>query len=515
MKRILCLAALLGSTTALADSVITFKPGVHSIPSDVQATLLGSRYEVKRAWTAPMFTVQSLPRTPWERARRQPSLALLVYGSSLERGWNSPDIGSIEENIPYAEEETLTAEPPFDPVRCDGIIYAFEQASKADQKLETAASCDNFALRVNGDAPYKITLKSTTPKTMEVYEHGDLLATGSGELKVQFHYGYRQKYITVRGEPGPFHIEIAPVNSDPKKEPLNNWILSDLFSNAYGYGVPDATQIPGLSPSEPSTPSKYVGANMMGADVLWEKGFTGKGIKVAVIDSGVDSNHPFLKDAVVGGYNVYNKSTSPDDYQDVLGHGSHVAGIIHQVAPDAEILSVRIFEDDSGGATLDAVTAGIQWAINNGANVVNMSLGGGDSPKAWPDMFKRGIAKGIVFVAASGNERASMPLTPAAYAGTIPGFGLSVGAADALMNMAVFSNWTGDNLNMKQVTSHGKRVLSVAAGTTKYTYMSGTSMASPQMAGYMALLKQAHPKKSNAELVELATKYVRRASVND
>jgi subtilisin family serine protease len=121
----------------------------------------------------------------------------------------------------------------------------------------------------------------------------------------------------------------------------------------------------------------------------------------------------------------------------------------------------------------------------------------------------------VLFAVASGNDRGFTPLFPAAYAGTVQGFGFSVGALDAARSLAVFSNWTGNNLNMKQVSAHGVKVVSVDYESDGLTPMSGTSMAAPQIAGYLALMKQAYPAASNQEIINRVAQHVRRAAIND
>jgi hypothetical protein len=106
----------------------------------------------------------------------------------------------------------MLGEPPFDPVACPGITYGFHHYSEADQKLETANSCDNYAIRPMG--------------------------------------GYVYRIGPVRGAPGSYHIEIYLVKADRRKEKLNSWIFSDQFSNGYGFGIPDAGKIAGKATTQ-------------------------------------------------------------------------------------------------------------------------------------------------------------------------------------------------------------------------------------------------------------------------
>lgn len=513
MKKTIAIALAFFSAHASADMVITMKQGVSQIPPAIARSLVGLDYTIKTAWNEPRLTLQSLPKDVWQRASRQPAMAILVRGELALEAKLPEGVERIEENTSLVQMETLDRYK-FDPVKCDGLIYGFGHYTTAGQDLTEAMPCDNFALRPRGDLRYRVLVESQTPKTIEVYEHGDLIASGERQLEVDFTFGYRQKYLIVKGAPGAYRISVYPVLADIKKQKPLSLVLSSSFSNAYGFGIPNVAKLASLDAPK----SEWIGANMMSAEKFWQKGITGKGIKVAVVDTGIDVNHPFLKGHIAGGFTPFNRGTTPDDYQDHQGHGTHVAGIVRQVAPDAELLAVRVFPNDDGkgeAATLDVVAAGIRWAIDNGAKVINLSLGGGSAPASFRKVFEYGASKGVVFAMASGNERSFDPLIPAAYAGAVPGLGFSVGATDKYGNMAVFSNYTGDNPNMKQVSSHGSGVLSAALDETGFVSMSGTSMASPQIAGLLALYKQAYPDMSNVELMKLISANVLRASVND
>jgi subtilisin family serine protease len=513
MKKIIAFSAMLMSASASADMVVVLKQGVNKIPKDVQELISGYSYEVKNAWNEPRLTLQSLPKTVWQRAQRQPQMALLVRGNFFYESKLPSSVERMEENASLEEVE-IQDRDKFDPVKCDGVIYGFGNYSTATQTLTADAPCDNFALRPRGDLRYKIVAESQSPKTIEVYEHGDLIASGQNQLEVDFTFGYRQKYMIVKGAPGSYRISIYPTDADIKKEKLTKFTLSDFFSNAYGFGIPNAGKlIPVDAPK-----SEWIGASMMSAEKFWQKGLTGKGIKIAVVDTGIDTQHPFLKDHIIGGFSPFNNGNKPDDYQDRNGHGTHVAGIIRQVAPDAELMAVRVFpndESDGEGATLDVIAEGIRWAIDNGANVVNLSLGGPNAPSGFKKVFEYGVSKGVLFAMASGNERGFEPLIPAVYAGNIAGLGFSVGATDKYGSLAVFSNYGGSNPEMKQVVSHGRSVSSAALDEQGFVNMSGTSMAAPQIAGLLALFRQRDPSMKNTDVISLISKNVVRAAIDD
>ncbi len=168
----------------------------------------------------------------------------------------------------------------------------------------------------------------------------------------------------------------------------------------------------GASGSESISPAKYVNA-----DKLWAKGIDGKGITVAVIDSGIDKNHPDLEGKVVGEKNFVDDEISADD---LLGHGTMVAGIIagsgaasggkyKGIAPGANLLNVKVIDSGGNGKVSDII-AGIEWAIYNGANVLTLSLGGLNLGETNPPITMaadNAMDEGVVVCVAAGNRNST------------------------------------------------------------------------------------------------------------
>ena len=146
-------------------------------------------------------------------------------------------------------------------------------------------------------------------------------------------------------------------------------------------------------------------------------------------------------------------------------------------------MPIRVSGDDGTGWTSDIV-AGIRWATDNGADVINLSLGGGGYSQAMADAIRYASERDIVVVMASGNSGRRSPDYPAAHARN---YGLAVGAVNQEYNFANFSNQAG-SVTLDFVTAPGVRIYSAAPGG-RYTTMSGTSMATPHVAGVAALLK--------------------------
>ncbi|MGW6420679.1 S8 family peptidase [Streptomyces sp. NPDC055055] len=261
----------------------------------------------------------------------------------------------------------------------------------------------------------------------------------------------------------------------------------------------------------------------IGADKAWESGFDGKGVTIAVLDTGVDKTHEDLRTQVVGERNF---SSSPDAV-DRVGHGTHVASIaagtgaasggrFKGVAPGATVISGKVLDDDGFGDD-SAVIAGMEWAAAEGADVVNLSLGSPDSPGVDPveaTVDRLSAEKGVLFAVAAGNDGESGASTLGSP-GTADA-ALTVGAVDKDDRPASFSSTgprLGDGAVKPDLTAPGVAITAAAAGGSAidtrpgtphpapgYLQLDGTSMATPHVAGAAALLKQKHPAWKSTEL---------------
>lgn len=255
-------------------------------------------------------------------------------------------------------------------------------------------------------------------------------------------------------------------------------------------------------------------------DPLWEKVSEEKrkNIIIAIVDSGVDLNHPDLKDSLERGANFVNPSLPTANANDDNGHGTHVAGIaaaitnngigIAGVAGGVRILPIKV-TNAKGTGNSRSIGLGIIEAADRGASVINLSLGGDSIDPYLQDAIQYAQKKGAVVVAASGNEsnHATGVHAPVAYPAAYPGV-ISVGAIDEPDTDDITNNNTGAYRNA-YFTNTGPELKVVAPGVNiystvpggAYTIKSGTSMATPYVTGLAAMLKAANPK-LNADQIQ-------------
>jgi subtilisin family serine protease len=264
---------------------------------------------------------------------------------------------------------------------------------------------------------------------------------------------------------------------------------------------------------DPLRPQQW-NLDMVEADAAWTT-TTGAGATVAIVDSGVQADHPDLAGRLIAGYDVVENDATP---QDANGHGTHVTGIVGAatgngvgvagVAPSARLMPVRVLDADGSG-TEDGVAAGIDWARAHGADVINLSLGsevpiiGATQAGALDAAMRRALDAGIIVVAAAGNDGVPVCEQPAAAAGLV-----CVGAVDRRAEHALYSSF-GSGLGLvapggSALPTAGEGVLS-AYPPAGYAELSGTSQATPHVSGVAALLVACGLRGQNAVRRMLAT----------
>ncbi|MGX7826644.1 S8 family serine peptidase [Actinokineospora sp. 24-640] len=254
-------------------------------------------------------------------------------------------------------------------------------------------------------------------------------------------------------------------------------------------------------------------ATQIGAPSAWKSGHTGKGVTVAVLDTGVDHTHPDLRDRIAGSRNF----TTEPSTRDTDGHGTHVAATIagtgrasggryKGIAPDARLLVGKVCH--AGGCPESAILQGMRWAAEQGATVVNLSLGGPDAAGSDPlelAVDQLSARHGTLFVVAAGNDGGYGAETVSSPASADAA--LAVGAVDREDGIAGFSARgprVRDAAIKPEIVAPGVDVVAArsrhAFGEGRHTALSGTSMATPHVAGAAAVLAQRHPGWSGARL---------------
>lgn len=237
------------------------------------------------------------------------------------------------------------------------------------------------------------------------------------------------------------------------------------------------------------------GLKAINAHKVWDK-TKGEGVKMLVIDTGMDVNHKDLKHAFKLGINMFERTT---DITDDFGHGTHVAGLIAGlntgVAPNVDLYIAKVL-NNNGEGSMGSIMDGITFAMNTEVDILCMSLG---TPNGLPpiliDRIEQAYQSGITIVCATGNNGADEPQYPAFMDEVI-----GVGGIDKELKITPFSNRGEDILapSVEVMSTHKDG---------KYALMTGTSMASPIVAGAIALLIS-HNRKKGIELSPLEVKNI-------
>lgn len=261
-----------------------------------------------------------------------------------------------------------------------------------------------------------------------------------------------------------------------------------------------------------------VSVPLIRAPYVWEAGYRGRGIRVGVVDTGIDREHPDFAGRVLAG-----KSFVGGDFQDDNGHGTHVAGILagsgaasggryEGVAPEALLYVAKVLRADGSGL-MSHVMAGVEWAVDQGAQVINLSLGGigpCNGTDALSELCDAAVEQGVVVCVAAGNAG------PGAATVGPPGCArqvITVGASTDRDEAAGFSSRgpTLDGRVKPDLVFPGVGIVSCRARGTSmgtpvgehYTTASGTSMATPHASGTAALLLEAAPSLTPAQVKAL------------
>lgn len=232
----------------------------------------------------------------------------------------------------------------------------------------------------------------------------------------------------------------------------------------------------------------------IGATKLWEEGYKGEGITVGILDTGVCTTHPSLKSNLIKGKNFTDEGNE-DDFEDKNGHGSNVASIvcgcpdginpgIYGVAPNAKFLMGKVLRGNGGGNT-QWVVDGLKWLIDENVDIINLSLGSSTYSKEMDDLIQLAIDKDILCCVACSNDGDGICTTNEVSYPAYLNNSISVGAIDLNDKITKFSN-SNDEIDC---VAPGYNI-NGAYLNNKFAITSGSSQASPHVAGFLALLKQ-------------------------
>ncbi|MDF2725235.1 MAG: serine protease [Paenibacillus sp.] len=292
----------------------------------------------------------------------------------------------------------------------------------------------------------------------------------SRQMEAKALMNYFQKWNVAYAEPHYLYMTNETTEETETAEP------NDRLFAKYQWNLPAIETIPG-----------------------WDVTRGSEDIIVAIVDTGVDTNHPDLQGRIVPGMNIVSKNSDPSDD---VGHGTHVAGVVSALVNNGEgvagiswynkIMPVKVL-DHTGAGTTYSVAQGIIWAADNGAKVINLSLGNYADSEFLHDAIRYAYDRDVVLIAASGNDNTEQPGYPAAYPEVF-----AVAATDSQRQKASFSNY-GDYID---VAAPGVNIASTYPDN-HYAALSGTSMASPHVTALAALIRSVNPLLKNTEVMDI------------
>jgi len=392
---------------------------------------------------------------------------------------------TIQDTAPYPDANTSTDESPTTQV----ALRASEQAAP-DPTQNRAPLPPRMIVKMRSEPTGPSILKSTGDASLDalmtrfdVRAAAPLFDTGRGDSALKQNLGLSRIYVLALPPSSNLQDALAAFSADPAVE------YAEPDFAGYGAGTPDDAMFgqqwslhnTGQSGGEPDAD--------IDAPDAWDVSVGITSTVLAIIDTGVDLDHPDLAEKVVPGYDFVNDDAIP---QDNHGHGTHVAGIaaavtnnatgVAGVCPECRIMPLKALNSDNWGYYSWWADA-IEYAVDSGADVINMSMGGTSYSQLLRDAVLYAYNANVPIVAAMMNDGDSTSYYPAAFAETI-----AVGSTDRHDDRSSFSNF-GDHIDL---VAPGTSILSTMWDDT-YATWNGTSMATPHVAGVIGLAHPAHP----------------------
>ena len=384
--------------------------------------------------------------------------------------------------------------------KADVIKFSIASRSTVVVKLhELSANADVFVFDISGDLVARDYQNGRTAETLSKQ-----LSAGSYYVLVLPHGNVTANYT----------LSLANANGLSQSTPVPVSAPTPQPSNRLPVPLPNVSYFGG---------SNLWNVNSVNAPEAWRAGFRGQGVTIAVLDTGVDRNHADLAaniwkntgerpgDGIDNDRNGYvddvygwNFAHGNNNTLDRNGHGTHVAGIVGAlrngfgstgIAYGAKIMPVSVM-DASGYGRTSRVAQGIRYAVDNGADIINLSFLGSYSSDIY-SALNYAYSKNVFVAVAAGNNGARTPSHPARHSNRLPNV-VSVGAHTSGNVRSSISNRVGDSQAV-QVDAPGQRIYGTLPGN-RYGYYTGTSMATPHAAGVAALALSANPRLSAAQL---------------
>ena len=359
-----------------------------------------------------------------------------------------------------------------------------------------------------------------------------------------------------------FTLNLSATPTTVSANNVNNVSNLDGFDSRFGFGLVNAAAAVAKARNSPTFPDvpdlggEEWGRDLIKAPEVWAQGLTGDGIVVAVIDSGIDYNHPDLTGNIwsnngengvdAQGRNKANNGLDDDnngfvddfrgwdfvnndnDPMDDNNHGTHISGLVAAkrdgvgitgVAPTAKIMPLKILDRLGSGKIRDEINA-INYAVANGAKIVNVSLGGLQLNDDELNVIRSAEAKGVIVISAAGNDARPQVDYPARFANEV---GIAVASIQRNKQFSDFSNRAGTEVINYFIAPGGDggradsediySTVPLSVPGIPYRYFAGTSMAVPHVAGVIALMLQANPNLTPAEIKRILVETANRSDL--